>query len=60
MADIDYRLLKKEEVKNRIQYWYSKYCNGIMRDERKIYLNLYKSYVELNDYYEYNHKYVEE
>lgn len=60
MVDIDYRLLKKEEVKNRIQYWYSKYCNSIMRDERKIYLNLYKSYVELNDYYEYNHKYVEE
>jgi len=58
MEDIDFKLLKKEEVKNRIQYWYSKYCNSIIRDERKIYLNLYKSYVELNDYYEVNHKYV--
>jgi len=59
MKDIDFRKLKKEEVKNRIQYWYSKYCNSIMRDERKIYFNLYKSYVDLNDYYEMNHEYID-
>lgn len=59
MKDIDFRKLKKEEIKNRIQYWYSKYCNSIMRDERKIYFNLYKSYVDLNDYYEMNHEYVD-
>jgi len=57
MGDIDLKLLTKDEIKQRIQYWYSKYCNSIVRDERKAYLNLYKAYVELNDYYEYNHKY---
>ena len=56
--DVNDKYLTKQEIKNRMQYWYSKYCNSITRDERKIYLNLYKDYIELNDFWELSHKYV--
>lgn len=57
MKSLDERLLTKEEVNDRMQYWYSKYCNGMTRDERQIYMKLYKAYSELNDLWLANHKY---
>jgi hypothetical protein len=38
------RPLSESEVKDRIQYWYSKMCNSIMADEKEIYRNLYEAY----------------
>lgn len=52
--------LTEKNIKNEMQFWYSKYCNGIMRDERQIYMNLYKAYVELDDYYRTHNEYVSE
>jgi len=57
MKSLDERLLTQQEVNDRMQYWYSKYCNGVTRDEKKIYMNLYKAYMNLDDYYKYYHKY---
>lgn len=48
---LDQRKLSEEEVNDRIQYWYSKWCNGVTRDEREIYFNLYKAYEELKDFW---------
>ena len=45
----------KKEVKDAIQFWYSKYCNSIMRDERATFLRLANSYQNLYDYMESNH-----
>ena len=45
----------KKEVKDEIQFWYSKYCNSIMRDERTAFLRLANSYRNLYDYMELNH-----
>lgn len=39
-------------IKNEIQFWYSKWCNSIMKDERNIYWSLYKGYQDLYDYYQ--------
>lgn len=39
------------QIGDRIQYWYSKYYNCIMRNEKEIYENLYKAYEKLEDYY---------
>lgn len=44
--------LSKSEIKNRVQYWYSKWCNSCMHDERQIYWNLYKGYQDLYDYFD--------
>ena len=49
---LDERILTKSDVNNRMQYWYSKWCNSIMRDEKEIYWSLYKSYQDLYDYWE--------
>ena len=51
---LDKRILTKSDVNNRMQYWYSKWCNSIMRDEKEIYWNLYKGYQDLYDYFK-NH-----
>ena len=45
----------KKEVKDAIQFWYSKYCNSIMRDERATFLSLANSYQNLYHYMELNH-----
>ena len=47
--------MTKKEVKDAIQFWYSKYCNSIMRDERAAFLRLANSYQNLYDYMESNH-----
>ena len=57
MKSLDLRLLTKKEINDRIQYWYSKYCNGVTKDEKQIYINLYKAYTQLDDYYAYKHIY---
>lgn len=41
----------KKEIQDQIQYWYSKYCNSIMIDEKEIYYSLYQSYQNLKKYY---------
>ena len=51
MGSLDGKLLSKQEINDRMQYWYSKYCNGVSRDEKQIYFNLYKAYVDLLDLY---------
>ena len=45
----------KKEVKDAIQFWYTKYCNSIMRGERAAFLRLANSYQNLYDYMESNH-----
>ena len=45
----------KKEVKDAIQFWYSKYCNSIMRDERAAFLRLANSYQNLYDFMESKH-----
>lgn len=45
----------KKEVKDAIQFWYNKYCNLIMRDERAAFLRLANSYQNLYDYIKLNH-----
>ena len=57
MNTLDQSLLSRQEINNRMQYWYSKYCNGITREERQIYMNLYKAYIALNDLYINEHRY---
>jgi len=57
MNTLDEKMLTQNEVNNRMQYWYSKYCNGVTRDERQIYMNLYKAYLELNDLLIRNNRY---
>ena len=57
MKPLDGRLLTQQEVNDRMQYWYSKYCNGVSREERQIYMNLYKAYLTLNDLYISEHRY---
>jgi hypothetical protein len=57
MNTLDQSLLSQQEVNNRMQYWYSKYCNGVTREERQIYMNLYKAYISLNDLYINEHRY---
>lgn len=52
--------ITEKYIKDQIQFWYSKYCNSIMRDERQIYMNLYKAYIELHDYYRMHNKYISE
>ena len=57
MNTLDQSLLSRQEINNRMQYWYSKYCNGITREERQIYMNLYKAYIALNDLHINEHRY---
>lgn len=57
MNTLDEKMLTQNEINNRMQYWYSKYCNGVTRDERQIYMNLYKAYLELNDLLIRNNRY---
>jgi len=57
MNTLDQSLLSQQEINNRMQYWYSKYCNGVTREERQIYMNLYKAYIALNDLYINGHRY---
>ena len=45
-------LYNESLIKNEIQFWYFKWCNSIMRDEKQIYWNLYKAYQDLYDYYQ--------
>ena len=44
-------------VKNEINFWYSKWCNSCMRDEKSIYWNIYKGYQDLYDYYKNNFRF---
>lgn len=52
--------ITEKNVRDEMQFWYSKYCNSIMRDERQLYMNLYKAYVELHDYYRLHDQYISE
>lgn len=45
------------QIADRIQYWYSKWYNSVMKDERKVYEDLYKAYENLEKYYR-EHNYV--
>ena len=47
VGGLDERPLTEQEVKDRIQYWCSKYCNSIMVDERDVYYKLMEAYNEL-------------
>ena len=44
-------LYNESLIKNEIQFWYSKWYNSMMRDEKEIYWNLFKGYKDLYDYY---------
>ena len=44
-SEIIYRI--PDEWKERRQFWYSKYCNCLLRDEKQVYYNLYKAYDDL-------------
>ena len=57
MGILNQSLLSRQEINDIMQYWYSKYCNGVSREERQIYMNLYKAYVALNDLYISEHRY---
>lgn len=57
---LDERILTKSDVNDRMQYWYSKWCNSIMRDEKEIYWSLYKSYQDLYDYYKKYSMFIED
>ena len=35
--------MDEKEVKERMQYWWSKYCNAIMRPEKEAYLGVYNA-----------------
>lgn len=39
--------LTKEEILERKQYWYSKYCNSIFREHKVLFFNLYCAYSDL-------------
>lgn len=39
------------QIGDRIQYWYSKWYNCPIREEKEIYENLYKAYEKLENYY---------
>lgn len=45
-------MTSKKDIKEQIQYWWSKYCNSIMRDEKEVFLNLSNSYKQLYEYLE--------
>lgn len=45
------RKLTQRELNDRLQYWWSKYCNSMMVDEKEIYLNLYNSYKALEEHW---------
>ena len=34
---------EEKELKDEMQYWYSRYCNTPMRPEREAYLGVYKA-----------------
>lgn len=34
---------EENELKDKMQYWYSKYCNTPTRPEREAYLGVYKA-----------------
>ena len=53
-------IYNKSLVKNEIQFWYSKWCNSCMRDEREIYWSLYKAYQDLYDYYKKYYRFTNE
>lgn len=44
---LDERPLTYQEVQDRQQYWYSKWCNCVDVPHKKVYMQLYNSYVEL-------------
>ncbi|MBR4589165.1 MAG: hypothetical protein IKO36_00760 [Bacteroidaceae bacterium] len=44
---LDERPLTEQEVKDRIQYWHSKWCNSIMTEDRQVYYLLTEAYEKL-------------
>ena len=42
-------LMSESDLKNQIQFWWSKYCNSCYRPERELYLKIYTS---MNDIYD--------
>lgn len=44
-------LLTIKEIQDWQQYWWSKVCNSVTIDQRKVYESLYNAYVELEKYY---------
>ena len=47
----DKQLLSLDEVRDWQQYWWSKRCNSVTIDQRKIYEDLYNAYVQLERLY---------
>lgn len=47
VGGLNERPLTEQEVKDRMQYWYSKYCNSVMVEERDVYYRLMEAYNEL-------------
>jgi hypothetical protein len=35
--------MEEKELKERMQYWWSKYCNALMRPEKEAYLGVYNA-----------------
>jgi len=41
--------MTKNELEYQMQYWYSKYCNCVIKDERDLYIKVYTSLKEIYD-----------
>jgi hypothetical protein len=41
--------MTKSELENQMQYWYSQYCNCVLRDERELYIKLYTALKDIYD-----------
>lgn len=59
MGILDERPLSQQEVKDRIQYWYSKYCNSVTVDEAKVYGDLFSAYERLDSINKKFNRYVD-
>jgi hypothetical protein len=49
MVEISTKKMTKSELEDQMQYWYSKYCNCVLRDERELYIKVYTSLKDIYD-----------
>ena len=49
MAEKSIEKMTKSELENQMQYWYSQYCNCVLRDERELYIKLYTALKDIYD-----------
>lgn len=51
---MDNQLLSLDEVRDWQQYWWSKVCNSVTIDQKKVYEDLYNAFVNLEKLYKHN------